>query len=95
MPPALRREEEIETRIKQFEPINRLHEVVRAKRCDGETGQAGNRDNPSNDRGTIACIPDWDLVCRPIRASSLQRLHQQAGQKTAPDQCARTPNYLL
>jgi hypothetical protein len=25
---------------------NRLQEVVRAKRCDGEPGQAGNRDNP-------------------------------------------------
>jgi transposase len=28
--------------------------VVRATRCDGETGQAGNRDNPSNVRGVIA-----------------------------------------
>jgi len=39
---------------KQLEPIDRLHEVVRATRCDGETGQAGNRDNPPNVEGVIA-----------------------------------------
>ncbi|MER9330855.1 hypothetical protein [Mesorhizobium sp. M0488] len=31
----------------------------------------------------------------PIRASSLEWLHQQAGQKTAPDQRAIMSNYLL
>ena len=60
----LRRRRDLDRR-KQIEPINRLHEVVRATRCDGETGQAGNRDNPSNVRGIIACKADWDLVRRP------------------------------
>jgi hypothetical protein len=31
----------------------------------------------------------------PIRASSLSWLHQQAGQKTAPDQCAETSKLPL
>ena len=35
--------------------------------------------------GVIACKPDRTLFVDPIRASSLNRLHQQAGQTTAPD----------
>ncbi|TIT54762.1 MAG: hypothetical protein E5W72_02545 [Mesorhizobium sp.] len=35
------------------------------------------------------------MFADPIRASSFKRLHEQAGQKTAPDQCARTTNYLV
>ncbi|ESX04880.1 hypothetical protein X769_13940 [Mesorhizobium sp. LSJC268A00] len=35
------------------------------------------------------------MFADPIKASSFERLHEQAGQKTAPDQCARTTNYLL
>ena len=35
------------------------------------------------------------LFADPIRASSLLWLHQQAGQKTAPDQSARTLIFLL
>ena len=45
--------------------------------------------------GVRACKADRTLFTDPIRASSPTRLHQQAGQKTAPDQRARTPNYLL
>jgi len=33
----------------------------------------------------IACKPDRTLFADTIRASSLNRLHQQAGQTTAPD----------
>ncbi|ESW66037.1 hypothetical protein X772_35160 [Mesorhizobium sp. LSJC280B00] len=59
---------------------------MRATRCDGETGQAGNRDNPKQIGTQFA---------DPIRASSLEWLHQQAAQKTAPDQRAIMSNYLL
>ena len=36
--------------------------------------------------GAIACKADRTLLVDPIRASSLYRLHKQAGQTTAPDQ---------
>ena len=36
--------------------------------------------------GARACKADRNLLVDPIRASSLYRLHKQAGQTTAPDQ---------
>ena len=36
--------------------------------------------------GAIACKADRTLLVDPIRASSLYRLHKQAGQTTAPHQ---------
>ena len=64
---------------------------MRATRCDGDTGQAGNRDNPPNvlrrhslesRMGPGSRTPSWPAVPR--------RLHQQAEQKTAPDQAAKS-----
>ena len=39
-----------------------------------------------NASGAIACKADWTLLVDSIRASSLNRLHKQPGQTTAPDQ---------
>ena len=39
-----------------------------------------------NVSGARACKADRNLLVDPIRASSLNRLHKQAGQTTAPDQ---------
>ena len=36
-----------------------------AKRSDGETGQAGNKDNPTIIEGVIAWKLEWDLVRGP------------------------------
>ena len=56
-------------------------------RCDGKTGQTGNRDNPANVQGVTACFAVWDPVHGYHQGQQpLIRLHQQAGQKTAPDQ---------
>lgn len=49
------------------------------------TGRTGNKDNPRNGIGVIACKADRNLFADPIRASSPRRLHKQAGQTTAPD----------
>lgn len=50
-----------------------------------KTGRTGSKDNPGTVIGVIACKADRTLFTDPIRASSLHRLHQQAGQTTAPD----------
>jgi hypothetical protein len=62
--------------------VRRVRCDVMADRSDREQGQ------PKR------CPRHHSLINRmgpclrtPIRASSLKRLHQQAGQKTAPDQC--------
>ena len=52
-------------------------------RCDGETGQAGNRDNPPNVGGVTAWYAEWDPVRGP---------HQ--GQQSKVD-CINRPNRRL
>jgi hypothetical protein len=54
-----------------------------AARGDGETGQAGNRDNPCYVQGIMACKAEWD----PVRG-----LHQ--GQQSSAD-CINRPNGRL
>ena len=56
-------------------------------RCDGKPVRPG---TGTTHRMSKASEPDKQngtLFANSIRASSLNRLHQQAGQKTAPDQC--------
>src|SRR6188508_1849479 len=56
-------------------------------RCDGKPVRPG---TGTTHRMSKASEPDQQngtLFADSIMASSLNRLHQQAGQKTAPDQC--------
>jgi hypothetical protein len=46
-----------------------------------------------NESGATSCKANWTLLVDPIRASSLYRLHKQAGQTTAPDQ--RPGNHFM
>ena len=59
-------------------------------RCDGETGQTGNEDNPTNVEGDLACKAEWDFIRGPHQGQQSRRLHTKAEDKTAPDQCAET-----
>ena len=55
-------------------------------RCDGEPVRPGAGTTRANVVGVIARKAEWDRLADTIRASGQhERLHQQAGQKTAPD----------
>ena len=54
-------------------------------RCDGETGQTGNEDNPANVQGDRACKAEWDFIRGPHQGQQSRRLHTKAEDKTAPD----------
>src|ERR1700752_3129580 len=56
-------------------------------RCDGKPVRPGTRTTHRMSKASEPEKQNGTLFADSIRASSLNRLHQQAGQKTAPDQC--------
>src|SRR5450432_854807 len=56
-------------------------------RCDGKPVRPGTGIIRPMSEALKPVTQNGTLFADSIRASSLNRLHQQAGQKTAPDQC--------
>src|SRR5450432_1979749 len=56
-------------------------------RCDGKPVRPGTGIIRPMSEALKPVTQNGTLFADSIRASSLSRLHQQAGQKTAPDQC--------
>jgi hypothetical protein len=56
-------------------------------RCDGRPVRPGTGTTQGMSKASQPDEKNGTLFADSIRASSLNRLHQQAGQKTAPDQC--------
>ena len=56
-------------------------------RCDGRPVRPGTGTTQGMSKASQPDEQNGTLFADTIRASSLNRLHQQAGQKTAPDQC--------
>src|SRR5664279_4239412 len=56
-------------------------------RCDGRPVRPGTGTTQGMSKASQPDEQNGTLFADSIRASSLNRLHQQAGQKTAPDQC--------
>jgi len=56
-------------------------------RCDGRPVRPGTGTTQAMSKASQPDQQNGTLFADSIRASSLKRLHQQAGQKTAPDQC--------
>jgi len=56
-------------------------------RCDGRPVRPGTGTTQGMSKASQPETQNGTLFADTIRASSLNRLHQQAGQKTAPDQC--------
>jgi len=67
-------EEEISTRLRA--------------RCDVmQTGQTGNRDNPSDVQGAIACTIEWDLVRGLHQGQQSQPTASTGPDRRLPHQC--------
>ena len=56
-------------------------------RCDGRPVRPGTGTTQVMSKASKPDKQNGTLFADSIRASSLKRLHRQAGQKTAPDQC--------
>ena len=63
-------------------------------RCDGETGQPGNEDNPLSDEGSEPAQQYGTLFAEPIRASSQLRLHQRPKTSLHPTDTSNVKSVL-